>query len=241
MHISLGQFVAVAAIVALGAFAQGVVGFGLNLIAAPVVGLVAPQLLPATMVVVGVPLSSAIAFRDRDRIDWTGVRWTTLGRVPGTIAGALIVSLVSVRTLGGIVGTAVITACAIATLSNEHRIGRANSLVAGTASGFMDTVAATGGPPLALLYQHRPAPEVRSTLATSFLAGTVLSLAGLVAGGNVAGWQLLVAVALAPMLALGLGLSHVFASRLAGRSLRPAILAFATVAGAAALIRALAG
>jgi uncharacterized membrane protein YfcA len=240
MHISLGQFIAVAAIVTVGAFAQGILGFGLNLIAAPVVGLVAPELLPATMVVVGVPLSLTIALRDRRSIDWHGVGWTTLGRLPGTAVGAVIVSWVSVRVLGGIVGVAVMVACLVATMSNEHRIGRANSIAAGTASGFMDTVAATGGPPLALLYQHRPAPEVRSTLATSFLVGTVLSIAGLVAGGNVAGWQLLVALALAPMLALGLLLSRLLASRLEGVSLRPAILVFAAAAGAAALIRALA-
>lgn len=241
MYLTLAQFLAVAAIVAVGAFAQGIVGFGLNLIAAPVVGLVAPQLLPATMVVVGVPLSTTIAFRDRAHIDWTGVRWTTLGRVPGTIAGALVVTLVSVRVLGGLVGVAVIAACVVAGRSNEHRIGRANSVAAGTASGFMDTIAATGGPPLALLYQHRPAPEVRSTLATSFLVGTVLSLKGLIVGGKVAGWQLLVAVALAPMLVLGLALSHVFAARLAGRSIRPIILTFAVAAGIAAVVRALVG
>jgi len=241
VHVSTGQFVAVACIVTLGATAQGLIGFGLNLVAAPVVGLVAPELLPATMVVVGVPLSATIAFRDREHIDWAGVGWTTVGRLPGTAVGAVVVTLVSVRVLGGVVGAAVMVACLVATRSNEHLIGRANSIGAGSASGFMDTVAATGGPPLALLYQHRPAPEVRSTLATSFLVGTVLSLTGLVAGGNVAGWQLAVAAALMPCLALGLGLSHLLAGRLAGRSLRPAILAFATAAGAAALIRALVG
>lgn len=241
MHISLLQFVAVAAIVAVGAFAQGIIGFGLNLIAAPVVGLVAPELLPATMVVVGAPLSLTIALRDRDHIDWTGVTWTSIGRLPGTALGAFLVSVVSVRALGGIVGGAVILACLVSTMTNEHRIGRANSLAVGTASGFMDTAAATGGPPLALLYQHRPAPEVRSTLATSFLVGTVLSISGLVAGGSVAGWQLLVALTLAPMLALGLFLSHVLGARLAAVSLRPLILTFAGLAGAAALTRSLLG
>ena len=60
-------------------------------------------------------------------------------------------------------------------------------------------------------------------------------------GGNVAGWQLLVALALIPFLAIGLALSRPLAHRLAGRSLRTVILYFAAAAGAAALIRALAG
>lgn len=241
MHITLVQYLLVATIVAIGALAQGIVGFGLNLICAPVVGLFAPQLLPATMIVVGLPLSITIALHGRDHIDWRGVGWTSIGRLPGTVVGAIVVAVVSVRALGGVVGAAVIVACLLASMSNEHVIGRANSLAAGVASGFMDTAAATGGPPLALLYQHRPAPEVRSTLAASFVSGTALSVAGLVLGGKVAGWQLLVALALAPSLAVGLGLSRLFASRLANVSLRPAILTFATAAGVAALIRAIVG
>ncbi len=241
MHITVVQYLAVTGIVTLGAIAQGTIGFGLNLVAAPVVGLVAPELLPATMIVVGIPLSLSIAFRDRRDIDWNGVGWTSLGRLPGTALGAAVVAVVSVRVLGGVVGAAVIVACVVASLSNEHRIGRGNSVMAGTASGFMDTAAATGGPPLALLYQHRPATEVRSTLATSFVIGTVLSLAGLLAGGKVAGWQLLVAAALAPALLVGLLLSRALATRLQGVSLRPAVLAFAGLAGAAALIRAVIG
>lgn len=241
MHLTVAQFVAVAVIVTLGATAQGVVGFGLNLIAAPVVGLVAPRLLPAAMVVVGTPLSCAIALRERRSIDWRGVGWTTVGRLPGTALGAIVVAVVSVRALGGVVGAIVIVACASSLLAREHVIDRVSSLVAGAASGFMDTAAATGGPPLALLYQHRPAPEVRSTLAASFVVGTALALGALVVGGIVEAWQMLVAVALAPFLGLGLWLSRLLHRRLEGMSLRPAILTFAASAGLAALVRAIAG
>jgi len=246
VHISIGQYLAVAAIVAVGAFCQGTIGFGLNLIAAPIVGLVAPELLPATMVMVGTPLSISMALRGRSSIDWHGVGWSSLGRVPGTVAGVIVVSMVSVRALGGIVGGLVIVACVVASVhrrvsGREHSVNRGNAIGAGVASGFMDTAAATGGPPLALLYQHRPAAEVRSTLATSFALGTMLSITGLVIGGSVEAWQLLVALMLAPSLVIGLVASRLLATRLAGASLRPAILVFAALAGAAALTRALIG
>lgn len=239
LHISWTQYAAVATIVALGAVAQGTVGFGLNLVAAPVVGLVAPELLPATMIVVGAPLSAAIAVAGRRHIDWRGVGLTSIGRLPGTALGAAVVAVVSTRVLGGVVGGAVVVACGVTLLSNEHRIGVGNSIAAGTASGFMDTAAATGGPPLALLYQHRPASEVRATLATSFLVGTVLSLGGLIAGGAVAAWQLWVAAALAPALAVGLGASRLVARRLEGRSVRPLVLGFAFAAGVATLTKSI--
>lgn len=241
MHISTSQFVLVAIIITIGAMCQGTVGFGLNLIAAPVVGLVVPGLLPAAMVAVGTPLSIAIALRERDHIDWTGVKWMTLGRLPGSAVGVAIVSVVSSRVLGGLVGALVLIATVIAGRTNDHTITVANSIGAGTASGFMDTVAATGGPPLALLYQHEPAPTVRATLATSFTIGTAIALGGLGAAGQIERWQLVVAAAMAPALAVGLGLSHLLARHIGDRSLRPAILTFAAVAGAAAFSRAIVG
>ena len=241
MHITLAEYLAVAAIIVLGALCQGTVGFGLNLIAAPLVGLVVPGLLPAAMVAVGTPLSIAIAIRERGHIDWDGVRWTTLGRLPGTAVGAVVVALMSQRMLGGAIGVLVIIATVLASRTTHHEIDRPKALAAGTASGFMDTVAATGGPPLALLYQHRPAPQVRATLATSFTIGTAISLAGLGLGRQIEGWQLLVAISMLPSLAIGLGFSHLLAGRIGERSLRPAILTFAAVAGAAALTRAIIG
>ena len=241
MHVSLAQYLAVASIVTVGAFCQGTIGFGMNLLSAPIVGLVAPHLLPATMVVVGIPMSIAMAIREHDHIDWRGVGTISLGRVPGTALGVWLVTLASVRMLGGIVGAVVLVAVLVSLLSNDHDVTDGAAFSAGLAAGFMDTAAATGGPPEALLYQHRPASEVRSTLAVVFLAGTALSITGLALGGKVAGWQLGVAFALAPPLVVGLAASHRFAARLAGRSLRPAVLMFAGAAGAAALLRALAG
>ena len=52
-------------------------------------------------------------------------------------------------------------------------------LVAGTISGVTGTVAAIGGPPIALVYQHATGPTIRATLALYFSVGTVLSLAAL--------------------------------------------------------------
>jgi uncharacterized membrane protein YfcA len=53
------------------------------------------------------------------------------------------------------------------------------------------------------------------------------------------GWQLLLALALAPALLLGLALST-FVTRLVGeRSLRPAVLTVVAIAGAAAVARGL--
>ena len=48
--------------------------------------------------------------------------------------------------------------------------------VGGSVSGLFATTAAIGGPPVAILYQDRPGPEVRSMLAVLVAVGSALSL-----------------------------------------------------------------
>src|SRR3546814_5533949 len=76
-------------------------------------------------------------------------------------------------------------------------------LVAGVVSGVTGTAAGIGGPPLALLYQHRPGSTIRSTLAAAFLVGTALSLATLAVAGEVGASQVLLGLGLAPLVVVG--------------------------------------
>src|SRR3546814_19579585 len=76
-------------------------------------------------------------------------------------------------------------------------------LVAGVVSGVTGTAAGIGGPPLALLYQHRPGSTIRSTLAAAFLVGTALSLATLAVAGEVGASQVLLGLGLAPPVMVG--------------------------------------
>jgi uncharacterized membrane protein YfcA len=92
---------------------------------------------------------------------------------------------------------------------------------------------------MALLYQRHPGPTIRATLATVFVAGTAMSLVALAAAGHVHGWQVALAVALLPALALGLATSRAVIRRIGDRSIRPAVLAFAAAAGTAAIVRGL--
>ena len=87
-------------IIAVGALCQGTVGFGLNLIAAPIVGLVVPGLLPAAMVAVGTPLSIAIALREREHIDWARRRLDLARAGAGHRDRGVVVVVVSVGRSG---------------------------------------------------------------------------------------------------------------------------------------------
>lgn len=238
MHVGWGEFAVIAAAVVLGASAQGVVGFGASLIAVPVVAVVAPDALPTTMVVVTAPMTVSMLLHERGHLDRKGFAFIALGRIPGTVVGVLIVTIATEQFLSGLAGVITLVGVGATLLANHHDVTRPLAFAAGTISGFTGTAAAIDGPPLALLYQHERPETMRSTLAASFALASAMSLTGLLIGGVVRGWQLGLALALLPSLAVGLGVAALVRRRISAHSLRPAVLAFVTVAGVVALLHA---
>jgi uncharacterized protein len=227
------------AAVTIGALVQGSVGFGANIVAVPVIAVLEPDALPATLALVVIPLVLVMAIRERHAIDRPGVTWITVGRLPGTIAGAWVVAAVSSDTLSVLLGVGVLVAVAMSTLTTSIPVNRVTATTAGVASGAMGTATAIGGPPLALLYQHHEGPVLRATLAVAFAIGTVLSLTGLAIAGAIESWHLVLASALLPGLLTGLALSRFVIQRLDRAWLRPAVLLFAAATAVIAIVRGL--
>lgn len=236
MGISPLQLLAAMVAACLGATVQGCIGFGMNLVAVPVVAIIDPTVLPATLILAGFPMSALMVRREHHAIDRRGVAWILAGRVPGTLLGAWVVTVASRSTLSVLLGASVLAAVAMTTQTRPIPITASTSVAAGFASGTMGTAAAIGGPPLALLYQHRDGETMRSTLAASFLFGTAFSIAILAAAGSMAWRHVWIALALTPAIALGVALSTRLASRLDARRLRPAVLVFAAIAGVVAIL-----
>lgn len=237
--LSLGEYTVILTAACVGATVQGAIGFGANLVSVPVVALFAPEALPVTLVIWAVPLVVAMVVRERQGIDWSGVRWMTVGRLPGTVIGAWVVSAVAVDTLSVLCGAVVLVAVATSLSSATVPITPTTSTAAGFAAGLMGTSTSIGGPPMALLYQREDGRVMRSTLAAAFAIGTAISLGGLAVAGVVHGWHVVLALALLPGLAGGLWMSGRLVDRLDGRSLRPAVLAFTALAAAVAVVRGL--
>lgn len=213
-------------------------GFGLA--AAPLLALIDPALVPAPILFVGGATAAWTAWQERGEIRWPEV-WTALvGRMTGVgVATLLLASLADRSTFmlffGAMIGLAVFLSVAGWRLAFS-RIG----LVAmGILSGIMGTITSVGAPPLAIIYQDRPAREARPTLAAFFALGCVASLTGLYLSGW-AGWRDLgFAIVMAPVMAAGVA----FARSLRGRfdkRYRPALLAVSGVAAAILIARGLA-
>jgi uncharacterized protein len=233
------EYALVLVAVTTGAAVQGSVGFGANLLGVPVLALVEPRALPATLTMWVLPLAVAMAVRERHGIDRPGALLIVAWRIPGTVVGALTVAAVSADTISALAGGAVVVAVAVTAGGVAVPVNRATTAAAGLASGAMGTATSIGGPPVALLYQRREGPVLRSTLAVTFVAGLLISLLGQTAVGAVSGWHVLAALSLLPGTVAGLGIAHALAGRLDGPWLRPTVLALAGITGLVALVRGL--
>lgn len=235
-----GLLLALAA-VAVGAVVQGSIGFGYALVAVPALALLYPGAVPVATLVLALPMTLLMTAHEWRSIDGRGFFVITGGRVFGTAAGAALIAAAPVRLLSGLVGLLIVAAALMSLLRPDFEIRNGTRLAGGVASGIMSTVASLGGPPLALIYQDRSGPELRSTLAVSFFVGIVMSLAALALAGKVEGAQLVLALQLLPGLLLGLWASRFVVKRVDERWVRPAVLTFAAVAGLAVALLALRG
>lgn len=222
------------AAVALGGLVQGLVGFGLALVAVPIVALIEPELLPVPVLVAATVHAALSLARERSDVDWRGVRWALLGRLPGTAVGVVLVDRLAGPSFGLLVGGAVLGGVVLSLVAWRPEPTPRALLVAGVVSGSFGTAMSIGGPPLALLYQRRPGPQVRATLGAYFVLGAALSLGALGAAGQVSGRQLAVGAALVPFLVAGFAASGPLRRTLDGRGLRVPVLVLS--AGSAVLL-----
>ncbi|GAA3756218.1 hypothetical protein HDA32_004081 [Spinactinospora alkalitolerans] len=220
-----------AVVVAVAAFVQGSSGLGFALIVAPVTGLLDPTLLPVFLLVAMVPLNLYVAWRERSALDLRGAGWITAARLAATPGGLMLLWVVPAERLGLFVGVATVLAALASLAAPSFTPGRTAYLGAGVVTGITETATGVGGPPLALVYQHRPPAELRSTVAVCFLVGELASLALLFGTGQSDIAQAWPALLMLPALALGAGLSRLVHHRINAPRMRLLVLGFALVSG----------
>ncbi|GGU78805.1 permease [Lentzea flava] len=220
-------------VVALGGLLQGLIGFGLALIAVPLIALLDPALLPVPVLIVATAHASMSLAREFGHVDWRGVGWAMLGRLPGTLVGIWIVDALDPKGFGLVVGGSVL-GCVLLSITTWRPQPRPKSLVtAGFASGSFGTATSVGGPMVALLYQNQAGPQVRATLAAFFVLGSGASVLGLLAAGQVTAHQLWTGLALIPFLIAGFLLSGPLRRKFDAGGIRTPML---IVAGASAVV-----
>lgn len=238
---SLVQWALFTTAVASGALVQASVGFGYALIAAPLLVLVSPDFVPGPMLASSVVLSAGVALREWQHVDRRIVGWTLVGRIPGVWLAALVVTLVSDRTLTIVFGASVLLGVAMS--MSGLRVEPTTRVLLGTGlvSGLMGTLSAIGGPPIALLNQHQEGPMLRATLCAYFTLGGLLSIAGLAVVGRFGARELAQSALMLPPMAVGFVLARHAHPLLDGGYTRTGVLAIALVSGLAVIANAVLG
>lgn len=226
-------------VVAIGAALQGSIGFGLGVFAVPLLLLFAPAFVPGPLLASSILLTVLLAHHDRAGINWHDLSWALSGRVCGIAVAAAFIATVSPQALGLWSGGLVLFAVVLSASGIHVAPAPRSLLAAGALSGVLGTAVSIGGPPIALVYQHQTGPRLRGTLATYFLIGVSLSLAGLRVAGRFGLPELRLAGYLLPGIFVGFLVSRRTTHLLDRGYTRPAILVFSAVSSVLVIARAL--
>ncbi len=214
------------AAVFVGSCAQGSFGFGLGVTAAPVLAIINGDFIPGSLLMVATLLTALVAFRERSALAWRPVGWAMVGRVPGSLLGTWAVVVLPERDLILLFAVLVLVGVGLSLAGWSVEPHRRALLSAGAASGFMGSITSIGGPPMALLYQHRSGRELRSSLSLFFLFGSTVSVTLLAVSGELHRADVSRALALVPAMLLGFVASHWATRWLDGGRMRPWLLGF---------------
>jgi uncharacterized protein len=214
--VSVAAYSIVALAVLLASCMQGSIGFGMGMLAAPIVAIIDPGLIPGTLIMLAALLTIFVVVRERQHIDLAGTGWALVGRVPGTLAGALLLAALPERALALVLAGVVLGGVMLTSVGWIPAPTRRNLVVAGATSGVLGTATAIGGPPMALVWQNSTGAQLRGTMSGFFLIGSLMSIAALALTGGVDGHTMWGFVVLMPAVALGYTLSR-FVNRLLDR------------------------
>lgn len=219
------------------AFVQATFGFGFAIVAVPILTLIDPAWVPVPQLYASVALCVMVFVREREHADWRAVRWTSVGRIPGTAAGALLLLIAVQSTLDVMIGGLVLVAVVIVGFGRPINRTPASEFVVGAASSAGAVVAAIGGPPIALLYKDEKGSVARASLALIALVGNIMAIGIRLCIEPLDTFPIFLGLMAIPSVAIGVFLSRFAHAAVEGVWLRRVILLLCTVSGVGLLIR----
>jgi uncharacterized membrane protein YfcA len=223
----------------LAATIQGVVGMGFAMVSVPILALVDPSLAPVPQLLVTLPLTLSMAWKERHHIRFPAIGWIIAGRVPGAVVGLALLTVATGQFLDLVIAAVVIGAVAIIASGLHVRRTHASEFGAGVLSGASSLIASIGGPPLALLYSSDDGPTIRSNLAAVFSVGLVITVTARSLSGNITASDLKVAIIIFPALVAGYVVSLRFKDRVSQPMVKFGVLAISLIGAVGLIVRTL--
>ncbi|MBM87050.1 MAG: permease [Gammaproteobacteria bacterium] len=225
-----------ALVIFIGSYIQSSIGFGLAIVAAPFLFFIDPLYVPAPITVSAFTLSLANAIKHWHAISFEGLKFAIIGRVPGTIAGGLLLFWISMDQLALWLGISVIIAVVFSLGNIVFKPTPAALFSAGFLSGFMGTSSSIGGPPMALVLQHQENDFIRANMAAFFCVSCLMSLVMLSIIDRFRIEHILISLPLMPATLLGYWLAMKTLYKISHQNLRRASLLLCSISGIAAII-----
>ncbi|MEM8755553.1 MAG: sulfite exporter TauE/SafE family protein, partial [Pseudomonadota bacterium] len=233
-------FAALAALIALAAAIHRLGGQGFGTVAAPFTAILAPDHVPATVLLLGVVVTARGLSLDFREARGREIAPAVLGRLVGTAPAVWIVGAVAGSPwLGVAVASMILLAVALSLAGLRAPKTRGTLFAAGWLSGFMGTLTSVGAAPMGLIYQAEAAKRARGTLNAYFLLGVLFSVGGLAIAGLIRAEHLIATAALAPAVLFGVWAAGPLARRTEAAPIRPIALGLASAAALFLLWRSL--
>lgn len=227
-------------IVAFAAIIQSTTGMGFGLVAAPALIWLYPEMIPATILIMGLVVSAISALREHQFIMPRQLSVAVLGRGVGSIAAIpLLVVLSSSQAFSTVFGALILLAVGLSLVGIRPRFTPGNLLLGGTVSGFTGTITSVGAPPIVLVFQDQPASSARPTLNAFFALASLVSLAALAYASRLGYEHFVLASILAPGFLGGIYFSKYLRGHVDER-VRPVVLLFCAGSAAGLIARGLA-
>lgn len=234
-------WVGVFGVIAVGAAAQAVSGFGFVLIAAPLVAVLAgAKEAVVGVTLVGWVLVAQLSVRGRSHVDRSVVLLMTASAIAGMPLGLLVLDRADERVLTALIAVVVIAFALLLWRGLRLPSGRGADALAGFTSGVLATSTGTSGPPVVIALSSTPMEPsaFRATISTIFLVQGTAAIIAFALGGQITRDAVLVALVGLPGLVVGSIAGEWGFRRLDTATFRRVVLAMLLVSGAAALIGA---
>ena len=205
------------------------------MVAAPLLLLIDPELVPAPLIANAFVLVTVMALRERRGIDVPQVSWAVAGCIIGTAASVILLIMIPVEVFSLVFGLMLLFAVGLSLIKWSGLPSRGVILAAGAASGLMGTTTSIGGPPLALAFQNTTGENLRTTMSVYFVAASILALSGLAIAGRFGMNELLLAAYLLPGTLTGLLISNYTRGLFRREHVRLVVLLLSSIAAAVIL------
>jgi len=223
-------------VMSIGAALQGAVGYGMALIASPILLLIEPDLIPSPMVIASSVLVVLVAVRDRQALDFFGLKWALLGFILGIGPGLFVLKHFSGEQFAAIFAILILIAVLMSAIGVHFKPSKTSLSIAGFLSGLMSVLTTTSGPPIALVYQESPGKELRATMSGFFIAGIVLVAGSLILVGELGLHEFGLALYLIPGIIIGFFISNWAAKWVDKGYTRPLVLMISGLSAIVVLI-----